>query len=64
MEIRPFGDSVVYEDVHTGAFRDYTNAHKEESDTTLFYTTQKTFKLRISASYLVILKYAARIIAI
>jgi len=36
----------------------------KESDTTLFYTTWKTSKLHISANYLVILRYAARIIAI
>jgi len=28
MEIRPFGAAVVYKNVQTGAFRDYTKAYK------------------------------------
>ena len=37
---------------------------KKESDTTSFYTTWKTFKLHILASYFVTFRYAARIIAV
>jgi len=39
MEIRPFRAAVVYEEINTGAFRDYEKAYKKESDTALFYTT-------------------------